>query len=357
MEALGVNATFWQGKKVLITGHNGFKGTWLSAWLQAWGSDVAGYALPPASPSLFELCGMDKHMKSIEGDIRDLSALQRVVADHTPDIVVHMAAQPLVRFSYLDPLATYTTNVMGTAHVLEAVRSSESVRVVLIVTTDKCYENQEWAWSYREIDPLGGYDPYSSSKACAELVTSAYRRSYFHPDHYAEHGVALATVRAGNVIGAGDWSPDRLIPDCIKALQRSEPIVLRHPRAVRPWQHVLEPLSGYMQVIERCYGDPAYGSAWNFGPDVQDALPVEEIVQQLCLLWGPQARYTVESDRKWHEAQLLQLDCAKARQQLGWRPRWRLDEALKKTVEGYRKMMDGYEALSCLQKQIEAYTV
>ena len=271
-----MNPSFWRSKKVFFSGHTGFKGSWLCLWLQQLGAEVTGYALaPPTSPSLFEVAHVAQGMKSLCGDIRDGAALAKAMREAVPDIVIHMAAQPLVRRSYLDPVETYSANVMGTVHLLEAVRQTQSVRAVVNVTSDKCYENKEWVWGYRESDPMGGFDPYSNSKGCAELVTAAYRNSFFNPAKYSEHHVALASVRAGNVIGGGDWAEDRLIPDILAAFEKSQPVVIRNPHAIRPWQHVLEPLAGYLQLAQKLYEDGAtYAEGWNFGPNDEDAQPV-----------------------------------------------------------------------------------
>ncbi len=283
VEGVEVSPAFWKGKRVLVTGHTGFKGSWLSLWLQSMDAQVVGYALaPPTNPSLFEVAEVAKGMTSIIGDIRDLEHLRRVFAEHKPEIVIHMAAQPLVRYSYIEPVETYSTNVMGTVNLLEAVRSTGSVKAVVNVTSDKCYENREWVWGYRENEAMGGYDPYSNSKGCAELVTSAYRNSYFHPEKYGTHGVAIASGRAGNVIGGGDWAGDRLIPDIVRAIMQGKPVNIRSPHAIRPWQHVLEPLSGYLVLAQKLYEEgAAYAEGWNFGPNDEDAKPVQWIVEKL----------------------------------------------------------------------------
>ena len=270
-----MNPSFWKSRKVFLTGHTGFKGSWLALWLLSMGAEVCGYALdPPTDPSLYRLLDLDRQLKSIRGDVRDLAALQSAMRDFQPEIVIHMAAQPLVRLSYQSPVETYAVNVLGTVHLLEAVRNTPSVRSVVVVTSDKCYENQEWHWPYREHEPMGGHDPYSSSKGCAELVTAAYRRSFFHSNGRAGHPVAVASARAGNVIGGGDWALDRLVPDIMRAWAPSEPVIIRNPEAVRPWQHVLEPLAGYLALAERLFADgAAFAEAWNFGPADSDARP------------------------------------------------------------------------------------
>ena len=276
-----MNHSFWNGKRVLMTGHTGFKGSWLSLWLQSMDAQVVGYALaPPTDPSMFEVAEIGKGMLSIIGDIRDLKHLRAVFAEHKPEIVIHMAAQPLVRYSYIEPVETYSTNVMGTVNLLEVVRNTGSVKAVMNVTSDKCYENREWAWGYRENEAMGGYDPYSSSKGCAELVTAAYRNSYFHPEKYQQHGVAIASARAGNVIGGGDWAGDRLIPDILRAITEGKAVNIRNPYAIRPWQHVLEPLYGYLQLAQKLYEEgTAYAEGWNFGPNDENAKPVQWIVE------------------------------------------------------------------------------
>ena len=337
--------SFWQGKRVLVTGHTGFKGAWLSLWLTQLGAKVTGYALqPPTNPSLFELCGLNQDMVSHIGDVRDYGKLLTVMKTARPDIILHLAAQPLVRESYANPVETYATNVMGTIHLLEAVRQVKSVRAVVNVTTDKCYENKEWVWGYRENEPMGGYDPYSNSKACSELVTSAFRDSFFNPQNYEQHGVAIATARAGNVIGGGDWAADRLIPDFIRAIEANEKIRIRNPRAIRPWQHVLEPLSGYLMLAERLYKEgTVFAEGWNLGPEDSDAKPVEWIVKKLCQLWGEGAAYAIDNGEHPHEANYLKLDCSKAKTRLKWQPRWYLQEALERIVEwnkAYRAQQD-----------------
>lgn len=357
MEGVEVNPSFWKGKRVLLTGHTGFKGSWLSLWLQSMGAQVVGYALSsPTDPSLFETAEVAKDMTSIIGDIRDLEHLSRVFAEHQPEIVIHMAAQPLVRYSYIEPVETYSTNVMGTVNLLEAVRSTKSVKAVVNVTTDKCYENREWAWGYRENEAMGGYDPYSSSKGCAELVTAAYRNSYFHPDKYKEHGVAIASARAGNVIGGGDWADDRLIPDIMRAISASKPVNIRNPHAIRPWQHVLEPLAGYLVLAQKlCEEGAACAEGWNFGPNDEDAKPVQWIVEKLTRSWGDGASWVVDGGEHPHEAHYLKLDCSKAKSRLGWHPRWNLEEALEAIVEWQRAYQDGKAVKSVTLEQIQKY--
>lgn len=341
---------FWSGKKVLITGHTGFKGSWLSLWLQQLNATVIGYALaPPTQPSLFDLAHVAQGMTSITGDVRDYAAIKSAMAQHAPEIVIHMAAQPLVRHSYEYPVETYATNVMGSVHVLEAARQTRSVRVIINVTSDKCYQNNEWDWGYRESDTLGGHDPYSSSKACAELVTATYRSSYFNS---TAHGAALASARAGNVIGGGDWALDRLVPDVMNALlQRSTPVI-RSQAAVRPWQHVLEPLHGYLMLAERLWEEGAqFAGAWNFGSDAEDARPVVWIVRKLTDLWGSPCRYASVPTKQPIETHSLYLDSSKARKRLGWTPYLALTTALEWVVEWYRAYArkDDMRAVTCTQ--------
>ena len=352
-----MNPAFWQGKRVLLTGHTGFKGSWLSLWLQSMGAQVVGYALaPPTNPSLFDVAEVAQGMTSVIGDIRDLDKLQAVFAEHQPEIVIHMAAQPLVRRSYVDPVETYSTNVMGTVHLLEAVRQTPSVRAVVNVTTDKCYENKEWVWGYRESEPMGGFDPYSSSKGCAELVTAAYRNSFFNPEKHSQHQVALATARAGNVIGGGDWAADRLIPDILAAFEKAQPVVIRNPHATRPWQHVLEPLRGYLTLAEKlCTDGTAFAEAFNFGPQSDDAQPVEWIVKQLAKKWARGASWKIDAGDHPHEANYLKLDISKASHRLNWQPAMRLDQALSLIIDWARERQIGTDMRSFTQSQIQAY--
>jgi len=347
----------WKNRRVLLTGHTGFKGSWLSLWLQAKGAEVCGIALPPPTgKNLFHDARVERGMRSIMGDIRDLEVMTQAISEHRPEIVFHLAAQPLVRSSYVDPLNTYSTNVMGTANVLEAVRKSDSVRAVVVVTTDKCYENREWVWPYREVDRLGGYDPYSNSKACAELVVSAYRNSFFNPSEYARHGVSLASVRAGNVIGGGDWAEDRLIPDTIRAFMDGRVVRIRNPKAVRPWQFVMEPLQGYILTAESLLEKGVVdGEAWNFGPHQSDERPVEWIVQEIANAWGEGAQWELESSPQPHEAQNLGLDWSKAAARLGWRPALRLKEAIVRTVSWYRARLKNEDMYAYTNAQIEEF--
>ena len=347
----------WTGKRVFVTGHTGFKGSWLSLWLQRLGAEVAGYSLAPQTqPNMFESAEVAKGMESMIGDIRDPGQTYAAMGFFRPEVVFHLAAQPLVRESYADPIGTYATNVVGTASVLDAVRHTESVRSVVVVTTDKCYENREWEWAYRESDALGGHDPYSNSKACSELVVSAYRNSYFPPLAYERHGVAIGSVRAGNVIGGGDWSADRLVPDIVRAFQEGRAVRIRNPHAIRPWQHVLEPLRGYITLAGQLFEHgPAYGEAWNFGPEQSDARKVEWIVRHLAETWGPGAKWRLDTTEQPHEAMSLKLDCSKAAHRLNWRPALCLEGALKLTVEWYRAQHEGRQMRAFTEEQIEAY--
>jgi CDP-glucose 4,6-dehydratase len=353
---------FWRGKAVFVTGHTGFKGGWLSLWLQQLGANVTGYALqPPTNPSLFDVANVGYGMASVIGDIRDGAKLMQAIQAAAPDIVLHLAAQPLVRRSYVDPVETYSTNVMGTVNLLEAVRQTPSVRAVVNVTTDKCYENKEWVWGYREDEPMGGFDPYSSSKGCAELVTAAYRNSFFNAAIHGGNTVALASARAGNVIGGGDWAEDRLIPDILRAIQNGQSVNIRNPHATRPWQHVLEPLSGYLALAEKLFTEgAAFAQAYNFGPAEEDAQPVQWIVEQLTQRWGDGASWQLDGGTHPHEAHYLKLDCSKARATLGWTPRWHLGQALQAIIDWHKAhgAHGGNQVMRalCLQ-QIKAYSV
>lgn len=348
---------FWRGKRVFVTGHTGFKGSWLSLWLQQLGASVTGYALsPPTSPALFEVARVADGMQSVHGDIRDLRALLKAVRAAQPEIVIHMAAQSLVRRSYSEPVETYATNVMGTVHLLEAVRQTQGVRAVVNVTTDKCYENKEWVWGYRENEPMGGYDPYSNSKGCSELVSSAYRSSFFSANTYTQHGVAMATARAGNVIGGGDWAKDRLIPDILTAFEMAQPVVIRNPNATRPWQHVLEPLRGYLMLAEKLYLEgAAFAEGWNFGPHIDDAQPVEWIVKQLAGKWSSGASWQIDVGDHPHEANYLKLDISKAAHRLNWRPAMRLEQALGLIVDWARGKQTGADLRALTLEQIRVY--
>lgn len=345
---------FWRGKKVFLTGHTGFKGCWLSLWLQQMKAEVIGYALsPPTDVNLFTEANVAKGIVDLRGDIKDYQALSDTIQQHQPDIIIHMAAQSLVRHSYTFPIETYSTNVMGTVHVLEAARQCKSVRAIVNVTTDKCYENQEWHWGYRENEAMGGYDPYSSSKGCSELVTSAYRNSFFNP---SLHQAGLASARAGNVIGGGDWAKDRLIPDLVAASIDKRSLKIRYPNAVRPWQHVLEPLSGYLRLAERLYYEPAqYAEAWNFGPNDADAKTVAWVADEVLKRWGDGQTWQLTEDAEVHEAKYLKLDCSKARTQLGWVPKWDIHQALAATVDWYQAYCRGADVRAFTLGQIEQY--
>lgn len=347
-----VDPAFWSGKRVFLTGHTGFKGSWIALWLQRMGAHVTGFALaPPTSPALFDVAAVAGGMTSLIGDIRDREVLARALIEADPEIVLHMAAQPLVRASYDDPVGTYATNVMGTVHLLEAVRQAKSVRAVCVVTTDKCYENREWVWGYREDEPMGGHDPYSNSKGCAELVVSAYRRSFFH-----NGTVALASGRAGNVIGGGDWAADRLIPDILRSVAAGEPVDIRNPLAIRPWQHVLEPVSGYLVLAQALWNDGhAAAKAWNFGPRDEDARPVQWIVERLCAIWGDGAGWVHDDSVHPHEARYLKLDISRARAELNWQPRWSLGDALDSIVAWHRAWLAGADMHEHCLTEIERF--
>jgi CDP-glucose 4,6-dehydratase len=348
---------FWKHKRVFITGHTGFKGSWLSLWLQTMGAEVKGYSLaPPTKPSMFEVADIGAHMQSDLNDIRDLSRLSDSIRSFEPEIVFHLAAQSLVRESYLQPLETYAINVMGTANLLDSIRKCPSVVAAVIITSDKCYKNQEVRRGYTEEDPMGGYDPYSNSKACAELVTDSYRASYFNQADYAVHGVAIASARAGNVIGGGDWADDRLIPDLVRAFNMGKPVKVRNPDSVRPWQHVLDPLRGYLMLAQRlCEAGPDYAEGWNFGPDVSDHQPVSWIIEQMIKYWGEGAGWLPELEQQPHEATLLSLDCKKAREKLGWAPRRDLNSALKSIVEWHQQWQAGADMYKVTQGDIEEF--
>ncbi len=346
-----INQQFWQGKRVFLTGHTGFKGSWLSLWLQQMGAELKGYALaPPTSPALFQVANVKEGMASQVGDIRDLAALQTSVMGFNPDIIIHMAAQPLVRYSYHEPVETYATNVMGTVHLLEAARKCSNLRAIVNVTTDKCYENQEWLWGYRENEPMGGHDPYSSSKGCAELVTSAYRRSFFHDGQ-----VGVASARAGNVIGGGDWAEDRLIPDILRAFEMDKAVIIRNPQSTRPWQHVLEPLSGYLVLAEKLYNEPTqFAEGWNFGPNEMDAQPVDWILNKMCELW-PGASWKLDDGAHPHEAGYLKLDISKARAKLHWTPTWTLQQTLGRIIDWHQSWLSEADMRAHCQKEIEDF--
>ena len=342
---------------MLITGHTGFKGSWLSLWLQRAGADLVGFSLPPPTkPSLFELAGVGNGMRSLMGDVRDLAQVESAIRSSQPEIVFHMAAQSLVQHSYANPVETYATNVMGTVNLLDAVRRIGGIRVLVNITSDKCYENREWVWGYREDEPMGGHDPYSNSKGCAELVTASFRNSFFPPSEYARHRVALASVRAGNVIGGGDWAVDRLIPDIMRAIMEKKEVLIRNPLALRPWQHVLDPLSGYLLLAEKMWENgPDYSEAWNFGPDDHGARPVSWIADRLTTLWGDGAGWKRADGVYPHEANFLKLDSSKARSRLGWHPRWSLETALEKIVDWYRAYRSQRDVRGLVMEQIEDY--
>ena len=351
------NRDFWQGKRVLVTGHTGFKGSWISSWLKRLGAKVVGYSLAPVTtPSMYDAAEVGEGMVSIQGDVRDLVQVTEVMSREAPEVVIHMAAQALVRASYNDPVTTYTTNVIGSLNVLEAVRHTPSVRVVVMITSDKCYENLEWVWGYRENDRMGGHDPYSSSKGCAELLISAYRDSFFAPGRFSEHRVGLASVRAGNVIGGGDWSGDRLVPDIVKAMMAGKDVLIRRPRAIRPWQFVLEPLRGYLVLAEHLWADgAAFSGPWNFGPDIEQIKTVEWIAEYLTSHWGGSSQLVVDRGQHPHEDHLLKLDCTKAKSLLGWHPALGLSVVLDWILEWYGAHQRGEQVRAVTESQIERY--
>ncbi|WP_236252946.1 CDP-glucose 4,6-dehydratase [Echinicola sp. 20G] len=354
MEMTGkVTASFWKGKKVFLTGHTGFKGSWLSLWLQSLGADVKGYSLAaPTNPALFNEAKVAGGMQSEDGDIRDLERLKASMRAFNPDVLIHMAAQPLVRLSYKEPIDTYMTNVIGTANVLEAARHCSHLKAIVSVTTDKCYENREWHWGYRENEAMGGHDPYSSSKGCAELVTSAYKRSFFHDQGSA----AIASARAGNVIGGGDWAEDRLVPDILKAFEKKEEVIVRNPIATRPWQHVLEPLSGYLVLAEALYHHGSkYAEGWNFGPQDQDCKTVEWILNTMVDLWGEGASWKLDEQANPHEAQLLKLDCSKAAYELKWTPNWHVGDTLERIINWHQSWLEGADVQALCLEEIKSY--
>ncbi len=349
---MSIDSKFWDGRRVFLTGHTGFKGGWLSIWLHHMGAKVTGYALAPnTEKNLFEIAQVKEGITSVIGDIRDAANLEQAIEAADPEIVIHMAAQPLVRESYKNPVETYSTNVMGLLQVYEACRKLSNLRAIVNVTSDKCYENNEWVWSYRENDPMGGFDPYSNSKGCAELVTSAYRRSFFEG-----MGIHIASGRAGNVIGGGDWSADRLVPDALNAFANGRPLIVRNPKAERPWQHVLEPLSGYLALAQRLFTDGnAFASGWNFGPAVDQAWPVSRIADTLTSLWQGGASWELSTEKGPHEAHLLALDSTKAYRDLGWTPTWDIQTSLQKTVQWYEAYLNGDNMRLTCQAQIAAF--
>jgi CDP-glucose 4,6-dehydratase len=350
-----IDVSFWKGRRVLITGHTGFKGGWLSILLNHLSAKVKGFALlPPTQPNLFTEARIIELIESEIGDIKDIKAISKSILDFKPEIVIHMAAQPLVRHSYDKPIETFATNVLGTAHVLEAAKNCDSVKAVISVTTDKCYENKEWVWAYREDEPMGGHDPYSSSKGCAELVTASYRKSFFK-----EKGIGLASARAGNVIGGGDWAADRLIPDILRAFEKNEPVIVRSPNAIRPWQHVLEPLSGYLKLAELLYKNPnQYGEGWNFGPLNQDARSVSWILDKMVDAWPQNASWKLDKQTKHrHEANYLKLDISKAKSKLGWQPIWSLEESLKKIIDWHSNWLNKKDMLRLSLEQINQFII
>ena len=353
MGSVTMNRLFWKNKKVFITGHTGFKGSWLSLWLQDCGAILTGYSLAPnTKPNLFDAALVSEGMESIIGDIRDLEKLTKSISKFSPDVVIHMAAQPLVRFSYKNPVDTYSTNVMGTVNLFEAVRNTTSVKAVVNVTTDKCYENKERELGYREDEPMGGHDPYSNSKGCSELVTAAYRNSFFKISGSAY----IASGRAGNVIGGGDWAEDRLLPDIFKSFENGKPVLIRNPSSTRPWQHVLEPLSGYLVLAEHLYnhGDD-YAQGWNFGPEDQDVKPVSAIVEYLVDCWGHGASWAADMSIQPHEAKLLKLDISKAKKMLDWTPRWSMFKALDRTVDWQKAWLNGQNIKTFTIEQIHEF--
>jgi CDP-glucose 4,6-dehydratase len=340
-------ANFYNGKRVLITGHTGFKGSWLSIWLHSLGADVIGYALDPLTPKdNYELSNIGRKIKDIRGDIRDIKKLNTVFSNYQPEIVFHLAAQPLVKTSYENPVETYEVNVMGSIHLMEAIRKCPSTKVAIMITTDKCYENKEQIWGYRENEPMGGYDPYSSSKGAAEIAIASWRRSFMNPQVFAQHGKSIASVRAGNVIGGGDWANHRIVPDCIRALEENVPIKIRNSQAIRPWQHVLEPLSGYMLLAQKIWSEPVkYCEGWNFGPKMESVCTVQEVTAKIISCYG----YGIienQPDNTFHEAELLLLDISKAKFQLGWTPQLDINKTIELTVDWYTRY-----------KQEDIYTV
>ncbi len=347
----------FKGLNVLITGHTGFKGSWLSMILDRLGAHVSGYALsPPTNPSLFYHADVDRTINSFQGDVRNYQKLSDVIQEVRPELIFHLAAQPLVRYSFQEPVETFSTNVMGTVNLLEACRHQSSVRAVINITTDKCYENREWLWGYREQDQLGGYDPYSNSKACSELVTASYRNSFFNPADFDRHGVVLASARAGNVIGGGDFAEDRLVPDFIRSMMKGELLYIRNPEATRPWQHVLEPLTGYLRLAEQTLRQgPDFGEAWNFGPEEEDAKNVAWMAERLCNYWGDDASFRIAGGRHVHETTYLKLDCSKSKNKLAWHPKWNIETTLKTIVDWNKEWIKGADPGRLCIERIEKY--
>ena len=344
---------FWKNKKVFLTGHTGFKGSWLSIWLKKLGASVAGFSLePPSNPSLFIEANVSDGMLSIIGDIRNLENITESMIDFSPDILIHMAAQPLVRLSYDNPIETFETNIMGTVNIFEAAKKCSDLKAIVNITTDKCYENKEWVWGYRENDPMGGHDPYSSSKGCVELITSAYRKSFFNE----EFTHSLASARAGNVIGGGDWATDRLIPDILKALKNNKPVLIRNPKAIRPWQHVLEPLSGYLNLAQKLFAfGQSYAEAWNFGPQNNDAKPVSWVVENIIEQWGGNNSWKKEITKQPYESKILKLDISKANNMLNWKPLLTLSQALGLTIDWHKSWLNGDNAEKLCLEQIYTF--
>ena len=347
-----VTGGFWRGRRVFLTGHTGFKGSWMSRVLLNMGAELTGYSQPaPTQPNLFSMAGLEGNIKSIIGDIRDFEKLNDAVKKSSPEIVIHMAAQPIVRESYKDPRYTYEANVMGTVNILECIRLCEGVKSFVNVTTDKVYHNREWCWGYREEDSLNGYDPYSNSKSCSELVTSSYKNSFF-----GDGKTAVSTARAGNVIGGGDFAPDRIIPDCIRAVMKKEPIVVRNPHSTRPYQHVLEPVFAYLMIAEKQYEEPKkYAGSYNVGPDDCDCLTTGELADIFCSAWGEDAKW----ENKWrggpHEANFLKLDCSKVKTVFGWKPKWHIAKAVAKTCEWSKEWLSGGNIADIMNSQIKEY--
>jgi CDP-glucose 4,6-dehydratase len=357
LEGMVSPAGIWSGRRVLVTGHTGFKGGWLALWLHALGAKVTGYSLPPPTdPSLYDCIGLARLVEHVIADVRDLPAFERCIRHAQPEVVFHLAAQALVRRSYEDPVETYGTNVLGTAVVLDAVRRAGGVRAVVVVTSDKCYENREWEWGYRENDALGGHDPYSNSKGCAEMVAASFRSSFFGASSFASHGVALGTARAGNVIGGGDWAEDRLVPDIVRAVGRGEAVAIRNPAATRPWQHVLEPVGAYLLLAEKLLaGGPQFAESWNFGPDADDCATVQGVLERIAGSWDA-VRWSTDPGQHPHEARALSLDCSKAAHRLGWRPRLKLDAGIDWTVQWYRAWLEKQDLQRLCLEQIERFT-